>query len=146
MVDRQLWLSHWGGGGLSLGAGDVDRVDLAGSVSGGSIDRSSWGVVGRAGPGCGLVATMRQLGVGRSALIGDLGHVAAVGVRAVLHMLDPAVRESNGVGPHHDPGLVLALHLVELGAAVGVAHPVLVGVGPVGAVVVHGVVALHLQQ
>ena len=148
VVDRELRL-HQGRLGSRSGSrtGDVDGVDLAGSVSGRVVDWSSRGVIGGAGVGGSLVTPMvGQLGVGGRPLVGDLGDVATVGVGTVLHVLDPAVREGHGVGAHHDPLLVLALHLVELGAAVGVAHSVLVGVGSVWSVVVNCVVAFHLKH
>ena len=94
-----------------------------------------------------LVPSVREVRVGSGALVGDLGHVASVGVGVVLDVLNPAVGESHGVGADHHALLVLALVLLELGAAVGVADPVLVGVGSVGAVIGGGVVrvGLHLE-
>ena len=82
------------------------------------------GVVGRGGG--------RDVGLGfridGSSLVGDLCHVAVVVVRGVLDVLDPAVRESHGVGPGHHLA-VTGLRGVEVGLGVVVSHSVLEGVG-----------------
>ena len=63
-----------------------------------------------------------------SSLVGDLSHVAVVMVCSVLDMLDPAVRESHGVGARHHLA-VTALSSIEVGLGVIISHSVLEGVG-----------------
>ena len=93
VVDRQLRLHHLLGGLGSSRAGDIDRVELAGSVPRGVVDRGSWGVVGGPGVGGGLVATVGKLRVGSGAFVRHLGYISTIGVGTILDMLDPAVRE-----------------------------------------------------
>ena len=75
----------------------------------------NWGRLVSWGWGVGRGSLVRSsLWVGSSSFIGHLGYITSVRVSAVLHMLDPAVRQSYRVGANHHTSLVLALHLVEL--------------------------------
>ena len=67
-------------------------------------------------------------GEGGSAVIGDLGDVAIDGVGVVVHVLDPAVRQGNGVGALGIASTIAALAGVEVGVGVVVSDGVVVGV------------------
>jgi len=69
------------------------------------------------------------LGVDRGALVGDLSDIAVDVVGSVLHVLDPAVREGDGVRAGHNTVGIAGLSSVEVGLGVVVGNSVGVGVG-----------------
>jgi len=89
------------------------------------------GVVSRGGGslvgGGGLVGGL--LGVDSGALVSDIGDVSVVSVRGVLHVLDPAVGKSHGVGSLDVAGSIGSLLTVEVGLGVIVSDGVGEGVG-----------------
>ena len=77
------------------------------------------------------------LGVDRGALVGDLSDIAVDVVGSVLHVLDPAVREGDGVRAGHNTVGIAGLSSVEVGLGVVVGNSVGVGVGLRGLLGVH---------
>ena len=69
------------------------------------------------------------LRVDGGALVGDLRHIAVDVVGSVLHVLDPAVREGDGVRAGHNTVGIAGLSSVEVGLGVVVGNSVGVGVG-----------------
>ena len=69
------------------------------------------------------------LRVDRGALVGDLSDIAVDVVGSVLHVLDPAVREGDGVRAGHNTVGIAGLSSVEVGLGVVVGNSVGVGVG-----------------
>ena len=74
-------------------------------------------------------SSMDSLGVGSSAFVGNLSDIAVVVVDVVVDMLNPAVRESNGVRSLSDTVAIVRLRSLEVGFAVVISHGVVVGVG-----------------
>ena len=68
------------------------------------------------------------LGVDRGALVGDLSDIAVDVVGSVLHVLDPAVREGDGVRAGHNTVGIAGLSSVEVGLGVVIGNTVGVGV------------------
>ena len=68
------------------------------------------------------------LGVDRGALVGDLSHIAVHMVSSVLHVLDPAVRESHRVRARDNTVGITSLGGVEVSLGVVVGDTVGVGV------------------
>ena len=68
------------------------------------------------------------LGVDRGALVGDLSHIAVHMVSCVLHVLDPAVRESHRVRARDNTVGITCLGGIEVGLGVVVGDTVGVGV------------------
>ena len=68
------------------------------------------------------------LGVDRGALVGDLSDIAVDVVGSVLHVLDPAVREGDGVRAGHNTVGIAGLSSVEVGLGVVIGNSVGVGV------------------
>ena len=83
------------------------------------------GVVGRGGGG----DVRLGLGVDSGALVGHVSDVAVIAVGGVLHVLDTAVREGNGVGAGNVGGTIGLLGGVEVGLGVVISHGVGEGVG-----------------
>jgi len=77
--------------------------------------------------GGGLVGGL--LGVDSGALVGDISDVSVVSVRGVLHVLDPAVGKSHGVGSLDVAGSIGGLLTVEVGLGVIVSDGVGEAVG-----------------
>merc|ERR1740123_782103 len=77
------------------------------------------------------------LRVDRGALIGDLSHVAVDMISSVLHGLDPAVGEGDGVRAGHNTIGIAGLSGVEVGLGVVVGNTVGVGVRLRGLLHVH---------
>merc|ERR1740123_168536 len=77
------------------------------------------------------------LRVDRGALIGDLSHVAVDMISSVLHGLDPAVGEGDGVRAGHNTVGIAGLSSVEVGLGVVVGNTVGVGVRLRGLLHVH---------
>ena len=69
------------------------------------------------------------LRVDRGALVGDLSDIAVDVVGSVLHVLDPAVREGDGVRAGHNTVGIAGLSSVEVGLGVVIGNSVGVGVG-----------------
>ena len=69
------------------------------------------------------------LRVDRGALVGDLRHIAVDVVGSVLHMLDPAVRESHRVRARDNTVGIAGLGSVEVGLGVVVSDTIRIGVG-----------------
>jgi len=84
----------------------------------------SWGrLVG----GSGLVGGL--LGVDSGALVGDVSDVAVVSIGGVLHVLDSAVGEGDGVRSLNIAGTIGGLLTVEVGLGVVVSDGICEGVG-----------------
>jgi len=95
----------------------------------GRLSNDNGGVVSRGGVHNGSRGVGLGLRVDWGALVGHLGHVAVHVVGCVLHGLDTAVREGDGVGPGDNTVGIACLGSVEVSLGVIVSHAIGVGVG-----------------
>merc|ERR1711942_511079 len=111
----------WGSMHHRGGMDNWGSMDHRGVVGWGSNDRSmvGWGSNS---------SDRSSLRVSSSTIIGHISNIAIVGVRVVVDMLDPAVRESHRVGSLSIASSITGLSSIEVGVGVVIGNSVVVGV------------------